>query len=60
MFFYIGIFVAVILLILIIGYVFFPNSQFSLTTSKKYFVITIVILSFSFPSFFWLRSLKSI
>ena len=45
MFLYISIFVAILLVLIIVGYFFLPNSQLSLTFSKKSFIVTVVTLT---------------
>ena len=51
MFIYISIFVAILIVIIIGGYVFLPNSQFALSFNKKTFRLTVIILSIAFLYF---------
>lgn len=45
MFIYISIFVGILLVLVVCGYFFLPDSQFSLSFSKRNFIITVVVLS---------------
>ena len=51
MFIYISIFIAVLLCLIIFGYIFLPNSQFTLTFTRRYFILTVIFLSAVFLYF---------
>ncbi|MGV3488129.1 MAG: hypothetical protein ACO1OC_06035 [Tuberibacillus sp.] len=51
MYIYISIFFAILLCFVVVGYFFFPNSQFSLSFRKKTFVLTTILLSVVFLYF---------